>query len=138
MARGAAVSVWGTIWVADSGDHASECGRWKPLGKTAPHTWSFELDETRPCTCGQPGSPIRYWGSHVLPSEEDERGGSVQLAEVPGHITRDGRDDGPDDGVTPWPYLRLSVGQEDVVLDEALARSLWEALGGWLEQREQR
>jgi hypothetical protein len=129
------VSVWGTFWVADSDDHAAECGRWKPLGKTGTHSWSFELDETRPCTCGQPGSPILYRGSHILPSEEDERGGSVQLAEVPGYITRDGRDDGPEDGVTPWPYVRLSVGQEDAVLNEALAASLRDALGGWLGQR---
>lgn len=75
--------------------------------------------------------PIAYQGSHVLPSEEDERGGEVGLALVPSHITRDGRDDAPDGG-RPWPYVRLSVGQEDVVLDELLARSLYEALGGWL------
>ena len=132
------MSVWGTFWTADSDDHASECGRWKPLGKTGPHSWSSELDETRPCTCGQPGSPIRYRGSHVLPSGDDERGGELSLAEVPGHVTRDGRDDGPEDGVTPWPFVRLSLGVEDAVLDEALARSLRDALDGWLEQRERR
>lgn len=128
------MSVWGTIWAADGDDHANDCGRWKPLGKTAPHNWSFELDETRPCTCGQPDSPIVYRGSHILPSAEDPRGGSVQLAAIPPHISRDGRDDGPDDGVTPWPFLRLSVGQEDAVLDEAQARQLRDALDGWLRQ----
>lgn len=81
------------------------------------------------------GAPIAYRGSHVLPSEGDPRCGSVDLAEVPPHITRDGRDDGPEDEWTPWPFLRLGVGVECAVLDEALARSLYEALGGWLEQR---
>ena len=79
--------------------------------------------------------PYRYEGSHVLPHEGDARdpGCPVQLAEVPSHITRDGRDDQPEDGA-PWPWMRLSVGREDAVLDREQVHGLYEAMGAWLEQ----
>ena len=44
------------------------------------------------------GAPWVYQGSHILPAEDDPRGGSIGLALVPSHITRDGRDDQPADG----------------------------------------
>lgn len=76
-----------------------------------------------------------YQGSHVLPSDSDGRdpGCVVQLAEVPSHITRDGRDDQPEDDA-PWPWLRVSLGREDAVLDREQVQGLWEAMGAWLEQ----
>lgn len=77
--------------------------------------------------------PYVYQGSHILPADDDPRDGSVQLAEVPSHITRDGRDDQPEDGV-PWPWVRLSVDQADVVLNRGQVRELWESMGAWLEQ----
>jgi hypothetical protein len=79
--------------------------------------------------------PYRYEGSHVLPSVGDLRdtGCPVQVAEVPSHITRDGRDDRPEDGA-PWPWLRLSVGREDTVLDRGQVAGLYEVLGAWLDQ----
>lgn len=77
--------------------------------------------------------PYVYQRSHILPSEDDVRGGDVQLAEVPSHITRDGRDDQPEDG-RPWPWLRVSVGQEDAVLHARQVRQAWESMGAWLEQ----
>ncbi|MCX4911860.1 hypothetical protein [Streptomyces sp. NBC_00878] len=77
--------------------------------------------------------PCAYRGSHILPSEDDPKGGVVQLAEVPSHITRDGRDDQPEDG-TPWPWLRLSVNQDDAVLSRSQVRQVYESLGAWLEQ----
>ncbi|MDX2986427.1 hypothetical protein [Streptomyces caniscabiei] len=86
----------------------------------------FDLEDT---------PPYVYQGSHVLPSETDRRDGVVQLAEVPSHITRDGRDDQPEDGA-PWPWLRLSVNQADVVLDREQVRRMWESAGAWLEQTE--
>lgn len=81
--------------------------------------------------------PYVYQGSHVLPSEDDPRdeGWSVQLAEVPSHITRDGRDDRPEDG-KPWPWLRLSMHSEDAVLHARQVRAVYESLGAWLEQVE--
>ncbi len=79
--------------------------------------------------------PYAYLGSHVLPHETDGRDSTctVQLAEIPSHITRDGRDDQPEDGV-PWPWLRLSLGQEDTVLDRDQVAAMHEAMGVWLEQ----
>ena len=77
--------------------------------------------------------PYRYWGSHVLPTESDERDGVMQLAEIPSHITRDGRDDQPEDG-RPWPWMRLSVDGVDKVLDRGQVLKAWESMGAWLEQ----
>lgn len=77
--------------------------------------------------------PYAYQRSHVLPHEDDLRDGSVQLAEVPSHITRDGRDDQPEDG-TPWPWLRLSVNEADAVLNPQQVRKVWEAMGAWLDE----
>lgn len=59
-------------------------------------------------------APIIYRQSHVLPSDTDPRGGSLDLAYVPGFITRDGRnvdgEENPDcDHEGVWPWLRLSV-----------------------------
>lgn len=79
--------------------------------------------------------PYAYQGSHILPAEDDLRDGIVQLAEVPSHITRDGRDDQPEDG-RPWPWLRLSVNQADAVLHARQVREVWESMGAWLEQVE--
>lgn len=77
--------------------------------------------------------PYKYLGSHVLPSEDDVRDGDVQFAEIPSHITRDGRDDQPEDGI-PWPWLRVSVNEGDAVLNVAQVRAAWESMGAWLEQ----
>jgi hypothetical protein len=79
--------------------------------------------------------PYAYQGSHVLPSKEDARdeGWSVQVAEVPSHITRDGRDDRPEDGA-PWPWLRLSMHSEDTVMDRGQVADLHAVLGAWLKQ----
>lgn len=57
----------------------------------------------------KPG-PIRYDGSHILPSRDSERGGCVDTAHIPGFITRDGYDNAGDGEDQPWwPYLRLAV-----------------------------
>ena len=85
---------------------------------------SFDLEDN---------PPYAYQGSHILPSDDDRRDGGevVQLAEVPSHITRDGRDDQPEDG-RPWPWLRLSLYAEDVVLDRPQVEALHAAIGSWL------
>lgn len=94
--------------------------------------------------------PYRYRESHVLPSKDDPRGGFLDLAYIPGFITRDGRDvDGEldpqceNEGV--WPFLRFSlrpehdpsaVGVEDaedtVVLDREQVVALRDELNDWL------
>ena len=123
------MSIWSTIFALDGDDHADGCAVIVPLSPGV-----TTLDRTRPCTCGQPDAPIRYQGSHVLPAEQDPRGGTVDLAAIPPWITHDARDDAPDDG-QPWPWLRLSVWQEDAVLDEQQASRLRAALTEWLNNR---
>lgn len=80
-----------------------------------------------------PERPYRYQGSHHLPYHDDLRDGDIQLAEIPSHITRDGRDDQPEDGA-PWPWLRLSVDDADVILDPANARYLADQLTDWADR----
>lgn len=82
------------------------------------------------------GTLIRYRGSHILPTEDDPRGGSIGLALIPPHITRDGRDDQPGDGA-PWPWLRLHLADVDddpaVILGPAQARHLAAELTAWAD-----
>lgn len=121
------MSVWATFWSADD-EHARACAVWESISDHAVKIGNG------PCTCRLRDAPIAYQGSHVLPDEDDQRGGYVGLALVPSHITRDGRDDQPDDG-QPYPFVRLSVGQEDAVLDEQQAAAMHQALGEWLKER---
>ena len=51
--------------------------------------------------------PIRYQGSHVLPSEKDEHCGSVDLAYIPPHIERGRRKRSED--APFWPWLRMEI-----------------------------
>lgn len=85
----------------------------------------------------QAGELTRYQGSHMLPAEDDPRGGHIGLAEIPSHITRDGRGDQPEDGAS-WPWLRLHVADvppDDpcVILTPAQARHLAAQLTGWAD-----
>lgn len=83
------------------------------------------------------GAPWQYDGSHILPAQDGPRHGVIGLAEIPSHITRDHRDDQPEDG-TPWPWLRLSVdvdnGHAAAILDPAQARFLAEQLAVWADR----
>lgn len=92
------------------------------------------IDGDAPC-----GPPWIYLGSHILPADDDARGGSVGLALIPSHITRDGRDDQPDDR-QPWPWLRLSLDTQPsdpaVILNPAQARHLAEQMAAWADQTE--
>lgn len=139
------MSIYGsTVMFADD-EHADHCGKWvhvgykQPSGLYAIHndgTYS-ELRDDRACTCK--AGPIAYQGSHILPSDDDPRAGDFDLAEIPGFITRDGRDDRDED--SPWPWLR--VGADDgkrgdggvvLLLDVHQVREVWEYLGSWLER----
>lgn len=88
-----------------------------------------------------------YRKSHVLPSLDDPRGGMLDLAYIPGFITRDGRDvDGEldpqceNEGV--WPFLRMSLRpdqpaqldypEDTVVLDRDQVAALRDELTDWL------
>lgn len=84
------------------------------------------------------GQPWIYQGSHVLPDEDDPRGGSIGLALIPSHITRDGRDDAPEAG-QPWPWLRLSLdmlpdpSDPTVLISPAQARHIGATLTAWAD-----
>ncbi len=135
------MSLWATALHFDADDHADHCARWVPCtreeaqaaGRSAfagDRHWRY--DSTRPCTC-QAG-PLRYQGSHVLPSDDDPRGGCVEVAMIPGFIEREGRTldgAGPDD--TPcWPWIRLSVGEGTAVLTRTQVAEIHAYLGEWL------
>jgi hypothetical protein len=103
------VSIFASLAAPADDEHTDECARWD---KNDDSCWEIS---GRPCDCGQPDAPLVYQGSHILPSETDQRRGWVDLALIPSHITRDGRDDKPVDE-RPWPYLRLGVNESTVIL----------------------
>lgn len=86
------------------------------------------------------GAPIVYRKSHVLPSMTDPRGGTFDVASIPAFLTRDGYDDGAEDG-TCWPYLRVSLRsaqmtddkwvEDTIVLDLAQVDALIVELTEW-------
>ncbi|NUR04228.1 MAG: hypothetical protein HOY79_49330 [Streptomyces sp.] len=87
------------------------------------------------------GQPWVYQGSHICPREDGPRAGTVGLAVIPSHITADGRDEQPSDGL-PWPWLRLhlDVPGDDpaVLLDRAQVRHLMQQFAAFLDQTEPR
>lgn len=142
------MSLYGSTWDTSADDHADGCARWVEcacpdalahrLGRIGDGRHWLYLDAS-PCTCRC--GPIIYQGSHILPAHDDKRGGSLGLAEIAGFISRDGRDDGPEDEDTPWPYLRVTMYTEDtdeppvVVLDGPLIESLTDYLAAFRERR---
>lgn len=110
------------------GEHTGQCARVKRVGRKV-----YEQDDSKPCTCGS--APIRYQGSHILPSDSDERNGIVRLGAIPPHITRNGRYNRRGDRWHRW--LRLSVEADagaTVVLTKKQAMALRDALNDWLKQ----
>lgn len=92
----------------------------------------YRLDDSMPCTCGE--SPLLYQGSHVLPSKRDKRGGCLMLAAIPNHITRDGRDNGPQDGWYPWMRVSMFEANSDsLILTRKQVEKLRDSLSQWLE-----
>ena len=145
------MSIYGSTWMVDGVDHAHDCARWQNcdclLGPWDHNHFSIRNDGTHqryasdePCTCN--AGPIVYQGSHILPSSTDRRGGSLSLGEIAGWITRDGRDDGPEDEDTPWPWLRVTMRTvdaddcQDVVLDRVHVETLRDYLTDWLGRTE--
>ena len=130
------MSIYGSL-PAPSDDHLEGCAKWVPnlhgvIEGMITERGSYGFDDSQPCTCGRPDTPLVYQGSHVLPSEDDERGGWVDIACIAGFITRDGNDDSDLDYDTPWPYLRFGVNGETVVLTERNVEQIAETLNGWL------
>lgn len=128
------MSVYGTWLRLSHDEHEHGCAVWveNPPGSDC-FEWSHE-----PCDCGQPKSPLLYQGSHVLPSNDDERGGWLDVAGIPDYITRDGRDDAHGTGLKDW--LRLIMGDQDgkatLVLTRQQVQELRDVLTLWLEREE--
>jgi hypothetical protein len=140
------VSIYGTFFCLDGeGDeHSRDCEKYI---ETAPDC--FE-QSGKLCSCGAwRNQPIVYEGSHVLPSDDDRRGGTIELAEIPQHIAREGRNDAPEGALKDW--LRLGVwsgesteqhngapyvaaGDATVILTREHVTELRDALTGWLER----
>jgi hypothetical protein len=95
------VSIYAS-WSGLDCEHEDGCAFWVEVSDGL-----FERGSEADCTCGLPRAPLIYQGSHVLPSADDPKGGYVEIASIPDHITRPGRDDG---GEGPKDWLRLSVG----------------------------
>lgn len=120
------MSIYGSMAAPSDDEHLDVCGIWIKDGNV------WEMRDKSACTCGQPDTPLVYQGSHVLPSEDDERGGWIDIALIPSHITRDGRDDRPEDEA-PWPFLRFGVNEETVVLTRRNVLEVNATLMRWLD-----
>lgn len=133
------MSIYGT-WLMFDTDHEDDCAVWVKEDDC----WHIG---DAPCDCGTPNAPIIYEGSHVLPSDDDRRGGWLEVGAIPGFITRDGRDDG--NGL--WDWLRIGIGalpsleqyqgkpymaagQATVVLTRRQVQQLRDTLTSWLER----
>lgn len=138
------MSIWATRFCADADEHEQDCAVWVPIPAGTPFNahghqmigdggrWRY--DDTIPCTCRC--GPIRFQGSHILPADTDGRAGVFAVNEIPSHITRDGRDDRPEDGA-PWPWLNFWSGNGgDSVLDRGQVAELHAYLDEWLGRTE--
>lgn len=86
-----------------------------------------------------PRTPFVYQGSHILPSAEDPRGGYIELACVPDHISRSGRDDGVEGDLKDWLRVTLfgeGECKDTVVLDRSQVEALRDYLTGWIDAEE--
>jgi hypothetical protein len=126
------VSIYATWLHLSDGAHEEDCAVWE---ETPPTSGTFQLGE-EPCDCGMPLAPIAYRGSHVLPSDDDPRGGSVDVAGIPDFITRDGRDDARGEGLKDWLRLLIDADGGAVVLTRRHVRLLRDTLTEWLDAEE--
>lgn len=110
-------------------EHKPRCAKMRRLSKGV-----YEESFSETCTCGS--SPIEYQGSHILPSGRDKRQGSFGLGAIPPHITRNGRDDAPDDGkLKPWLRVSLDgVKGRTCILDRKQVEELRDYLSRWLRE----
>lgn len=136
------MSIYGTMWCSYPDDHDDHCAKWRRCTKAEAeasglYAWGDDgyslLDDSRDCTCD--AGTLPYFGSHVLPAETDTPRGSIEVACIPGHITRDGRDaEKPADDDDHWPYMRLCVNDAETVLNHRHVTELHDALGTWLDR----
>jgi len=106
---GRLMSIWATWLSFDDEDH-DDCS------------------DASTCRCG----PSAYQGSHIMPDDDADRVGTVDVAAIPAFVltNRQGVEQDDDERVLPW--LRLAVGASTTILDRAQARRLYHTLGDWL------
>lgn len=127
------MSIYGSLPAPCDDEHADDCGAWDK----SDGVWSLSK---RPCTCGQPDAPLVYQGSHVLPSDDDKRGGWVDIACIGAHVRfwRENPDASTDDE-PDWPnvepFLRFGVNSETVVLTQRNVEQIAATLNEWLAAR---
>lgn len=120
------MSIYATTFSIDADDHAEDCKRVRNVGGI------LHISNKRQCTCK--AGPFAYQGSHVLPSDDDPRGGYFDLGAIPGFIEREDRPRLSDDEDWPyWPWLRVAVNSEVVVLPRDQVVKLREAIDFWLD-----
>lgn len=126
------MSIYATWLRLFAGEHEESCAVWV---ETPPGSGTFRFSK-KPCDCGMPRAPIAYQGSHVLPSDDDPRGGTVDVAAIPDFITRDGRDDARGEGLKDWLRLSVYADGDAVVLTRRHVRLLRDTLTEWLDAEE--
>lgn len=106
--------------------HPEDCAIWVEVESGA-----WEMKGT--CDCKMRDAPIIYQGSHVLPSDDDPRGGYIDLACIPNHITRDDRPELPEGALKDW--LRFGVNGATVILTRHNVERVVASLTSWLERK---
>jgi hypothetical protein len=158
------VSIYATWLTIGDDEHEPECAKYRLLGEypldkafTVPggsmYISAGKLERVyarvpgAACTCSN-SAPIIYRGSHVSPSEDDPRGGSVDFAAIPNFCHPSVRGTDTDDG-PPVEFARLSVvedpstygheqavGSANVILERAQVKRLRDTLTQWLESKD--
>ena len=129
------MSIWASLDAPDD-DHGRNCGIYTPMRDGAGKIVKGCFDLGGTCDCGMVNQPIRYVHSGHYPSVEDGRDGCIDVAMIPPHITKDGKDDGKES----HPFLRFGVwGERDgqqvghtVVLTRGQAVRLQKTLNWWI------
>jgi hypothetical protein len=160
------LSIYSSWLDIDDNDHEDTCDVYEHMGTGS--TWpegavmaqtasgdkrDFYRLSGKPCTCPNK-APIIYQGSHVNPSDDDPRGGCIDVAAIPNFLhpnVRHSRPNTPYDGEDmrfPVEFLRLTVDEDKatyhggqpglatVVLDRQQVEKLRDTLTDWLNTKE--
>ena len=159
------MSIYATHLTIGDDEHDPSCAKYRLLGEyPLPEGWDVKgcamiTSSSTPgmhrvyasvpdasCTCGNP-APLVYQGSHVNPSEDAPRGGSLSVAAIPNHCHPSVRGSDTDDG-PPVEFLRVDLAEDPatyhggnpgyatVVLERAQVLKVRDCLTQWLESKE--
>ena len=148
------MSIWCSTLDFSADDHHLTCAQWEPdycapgfgscahdghlmfVNRNDGNYDRYRRNSSVACTCLC--GPLVYRNSHTVPTATGQRGGSLDVAYIPGHIGADGWPDG-DDG-PPVEFVRVSTTSADgaavtVVLDGRQVAELHRQLGWLLDWR---